>query len=68
MDVMSKAGARSSYGIRAVLASGWTWFVVPGQWSAHRTTGEVALAVVVALLGAGTEDLLGAEGWQRPAG
>ncbi|MFJ8661377.1 sensor histidine kinase [Streptomyces sp. NPDC093795] len=61
---MSKSGARSSYGIGAVLAAGWAWFAVPGQWSGRRTTGEVALAAVVALLGAGTEDLLGGEGWR----
>ncbi|MFF5635382.1 sensor histidine kinase [Streptomyces sp. NPDC012825] len=64
---MSKSGDRGSYGIGAALAAGWAWFAVPGQWSGRRTTGEVALAVVVALLGAGTEELLGGEGW-RPAG
>ncbi|MFD3531485.1 histidine kinase [Streptomyces sp. NPDC058664] len=64
---MSKSGTRSSYGIGAVLAAWWHWFAVPGQWSGRRTTGEVALAAVVALLGAGTEELLGGEGW-RPAG
>ncbi|MFD3567361.1 sensor histidine kinase [Streptomyces sp. NPDC058667] len=65
---MSKSGDRSSYGAgvggRAVLAAGWAWFAVRGQWSGRRTTGEVALAAVVALLGAGTEDLLGGEGWR----
>ncbi|MFJ5077235.1 sensor histidine kinase [Streptomyces sp. NPDC088553] len=60
---MSKSGTRSSYGIGAALATGWAWFAVPGQWSGRRITGEVALAAVVALLGAGTEDLLGGEGW-----
>ncbi len=65
---LSRNQGLGRYGIGAVLAAAWAWFVVPGQWSARRTTGEVALAAVVALLGAGTEDLLGAEGWQRPAG
>ncbi|MFC7793061.1 sensor histidine kinase [Streptomyces cinereoruber] len=64
---MSKSGDRGSYGIGAALAAGWARFAVPGQWSGRRTTGEVALAVVVGLLGAGTEELLGGEGW-RPAG
>ncbi|MFE6816980.1 sensor histidine kinase [Streptomyces sp. NPDC057677] len=67
MDVTSKSGTRSSYGIGAALAAGWAWFAVPGQWSGRRTTGEVALAAVVALLGAGTEDLLGGEGWMLGA-
>ncbi|MFD8643986.1 sensor histidine kinase [Streptomyces zaomyceticus] len=61
---MSKSGTRSSDGIGAALAAGWAWFVVPGQWSGRRTTGEVALAAVLALLGAGTEELLGGEGWR----
>ncbi|RSS42987.1 sensor histidine kinase [Streptomyces sp. WAC08241] len=61
---MSKSGDRGSYGIGAALATGWAWFAVPGQWSGRRTTGEVALAVVVALLGAGTEELLGGAGWR----
>ncbi|MFH9723524.1 sensor histidine kinase [Streptomyces sp. NPDC017254] len=61
---MSKSGTRSSDGIGAVLAAGWAWFAVPGQWSGRRTTGEVALAAVLALLGAGTEELLGGEGWR----
>ncbi|MEU9293592.1 histidine kinase [Streptomyces sp. NPDC048266] len=64
---MSKSGARSSYGPGGLLAAGWAWFAVPGQWSGRRTTGELALAAVVALLGAGTEDLLGGEGWRLAA-
>lgn len=64
VDAMSKSGTRSSDGIGAALAAGWAWFVVPGQWSGRRTTGEVALAAVLALLGAGTEELLGGEGWR----
>ncbi|MFF1507029.1 histidine kinase [Streptomyces sp. NPDC058326] len=61
---MSKSGARSSSGAVAVLAGWWAWFAVPGQWSGRRITGEVALAAVVALLGAGSEELMGGEGWQ----
>lgn len=62
VDVESKSGAGSSYRIGDLLAAGWAWFVVPGQWSGRRTTGEVALAAVLALLGAGTEEILGGEG------
>ncbi|MFJ9430843.1 sensor histidine kinase [Streptomyces sp. NPDC101490] len=49
------------------LAAAWAWFAVPGQWSGRRTTGELALAAVVALLGAGTEEILGGEGWRLAA-
>ncbi|MER7516812.1 histidine kinase [Streptomyces sp. NPDC126499] len=49
--------------VRTWLGAGWRWFAVPGQWSRRRTAGEVVLAVVMALLAAGTEDLLGGEGW-----
>ncbi|MFF7179917.1 histidine kinase [Streptomyces sp. NPDC008121] len=34
------------------------------MWSRRRTAGETVLAVVMALLAAGTEELLGGEGWQ----
>ncbi|MEU6877532.1 histidine kinase [Streptomyces sp. NPDC046712] len=34
------------------------------MWSRRRTAGEVVLAVVMALLAAGTEELLGGEGWR----
>ncbi|WP_405855400.1 histidine kinase [Streptomyces sp. NBC_00090] len=37
---------------------------MPGHWSRRRTAGEIALAVVVAVLAAGTEELLGGEGWR----
>ncbi|MDV9192516.1 histidine kinase, partial [Streptomyces sp. SR27] len=50
--------------MRNAVVAAWTWFAVPGQWSGRRTTGELALASVLALLGAGTEDLLGGEGWR----
>ncbi|MFH8625681.1 sensor histidine kinase [Streptomyces vietnamensis] len=64
---MSKSGGRTAreFGVRA--AAGWNWFVMPGRWSRQRITGEVALAVVVALLAAGTEELLGGEGWRLAA-
>ncbi|MFE5795357.1 sensor histidine kinase [Streptomyces sp. NPDC056503] len=35
-----------------------------GEWSRRRAVGETALTAVVALLAAGTEELLGGEGWQ----
>ncbi|MFG2641039.1 sensor histidine kinase [Streptomyces sp. NPDC048370] len=34
------------------------------MWSRRRTAGEVVLAVVMGLLAAGTEELLGGEGWR----
>ncbi|MFF9013265.1 sensor histidine kinase [Streptomyces sp. NPDC014870] len=34
------------------------------MWSRRRTTGEVVLAVVMGLLAAGAEELLGGEGWR----
>lgn len=38
--------------------------MVPGQWSRRRTAGEVVLALVMALLAAGAEDVFRAgEGW-----
>ncbi|MEU5214858.1 histidine kinase [Streptomyces sp. NPDC020807] len=63
---MSKpgAGGASLTGMKARVAAWWEWFVVPGQWSRSRTVGEFALAAVVALLAAGTEELLGGEGWR----
>lgn len=56
MDASSK--------IRAGIGAGWRWFTVPGMWSRRRAAGEAVLAVVMALLAAGTEELLGGEGWQ----
>ncbi|MEU4061969.1 histidine kinase [Streptomyces wedmorensis] len=64
---MAKSGSRGAGVIGARVADWWAWFLVPGQWSGRRTTGEVALAVVVALLAAGTEDILGGEGWRLAA-
>ncbi|MEU9861729.1 histidine kinase [Streptomyces sp. NPDC047971] len=37
------------------------------MWSRRRTAGEVVLAVVMALLAAGTEELAGEEGWRLAA-
>ncbi|MFE7585525.1 sensor histidine kinase [Streptomyces gardneri] len=54
------AGIGRAIGDRA--AAWWGWFVVPGQWSRRRTAGEISLAVVLALLAAGSEELLGGEG------
>ncbi|MFI8517491.1 sensor histidine kinase [Streptomyces sp. NPDC085481] len=50
--------------IRDWIGAGWRWFAVPAQWSRRRTAGEVVLAVVMALLAAGTHDVLGGEGWE----
>ncbi|MEU1227413.1 histidine kinase [Streptomyces sp. NPDC005828] len=61
---MSKSGSRTARELGTRAAAWWNWFVMPGQWSRQRITGEVALAVVLALLAAGTEELLGGEGWQ----
>ncbi|WP_443066700.1 sensor histidine kinase [Streptomyces sp. NBC_01255] len=55
-------GLRAGIGVR--VAAWWGWFAVPGQWSRRRTAGEISLAVVVALLAAGSEELLGGEGWR----
>ncbi|MGW8761992.1 sensor histidine kinase [Streptomyces sp. NPDC055815] len=60
---MSKSGSRTAPGIGSGAAAWWRWFAVPGQWSRRRITGEVALAVVLALLAAGAEELMGGEGW-----
>ncbi|MFF6885229.1 sensor histidine kinase [Streptomyces sp. NPDC012421] len=49
------------------MATAWRWLVPAGEWSPRRTVGEVALTAVVALLAAGTEELLGGEGWQLAA-
>nr|WP_306311704.1 histidine kinase [Streptomyces hydrogenans] len=57
-----KAGDRR--GIRARTAAAWRWLAPAGEWSRRRTVGEAALTAVVALLAAGTEELLGGEGWQ----
>ncbi|MFE7597421.1 sensor histidine kinase [Streptomyces sp. NPDC057494] len=64
---MSKSGSWSARDIGARAAAWWHWFALPGQWSRRRITGEVALAVVVAVLAAGTEELLGGEGWRLAA-
>ncbi|MFJ7957336.1 sensor histidine kinase [Streptomyces sp. NPDC096319] len=64
---MSKSGSWTARDIGARAAAWWHWFAVPGQWSPRRITGEVALAVVVAVLAAGTEELLGGEGWRLAA-
>ncbi|MFJ8667967.1 sensor histidine kinase [Streptomyces sp. NPDC093600] len=50
--------------IRAGIGAGWRWFAAPGMWSRRRAAGEAVLAVVMALLAAGTEELVGGEGWR----
>ncbi len=64
---MSKSGSRTARETVARAAAWWNWLVMPGHWSRRRITGEVALAVVVALLAAGSEELLGGEGWRLAA-
>ncbi|MEE1754398.1 sensor histidine kinase [Streptomyces sp. SP18CS02] len=55
MDVSSK--------IRAA----WRWLAAPELWSRRRTAGEAVLAVVIGLLAAGVEELLGSEDWALAA-
>nr|WP_282695077.1 histidine kinase [Streptomyces sp. CC208A] len=62
---MAKAEAGRGIGDRA--AAAWRWLAPAGEWSRRRTVGEAALAAVVALLAAGTEELLGGEGGQLVA-
>ncbi|MFG3038704.1 sensor histidine kinase [Streptomyces sp. NPDC048330] len=64
---MSKSGARSMRGLRRTVSASWAWFALPGQWSGRRTTGEVALALVMGVLAAGSEEILGGEGWRLAA-
>ncbi|MFF9503330.1 sensor histidine kinase [Streptomyces sp. NPDC014656] len=54
-------------GIGARTAAAWRWLAPAGKWSRRRTVGETALTAVVALLAAGTEELLGGEGPQLVA-
>ncbi|MGW1510446.1 sensor histidine kinase [Streptomyces sp. NPDC002394] len=63
---MSKSGTWTAREIGTRATAWWDWFAAPGQWSRRRITGEVALALVLAVLAAGTEELMGGEGW-RPA-
>ncbi|MFI8824261.1 sensor histidine kinase [Streptomyces sp. NPDC053431] len=62
MEAPSKIGTAGTR-LVTLLGDGWRWFAVPGQWSRRRTAGELVVAVVMALLGAGTQDLLGRDGW-----
>ncbi|MCT4354857.1 histidine kinase [Streptomyces sp. Je 1-79] len=59
MDATSK--------IRSGIGAGWDWFTAPELWSRRRTAGEAVLAVVMALLAAGMEEVLGGEGWRLAA-
>jgi signal transduction histidine kinase len=62
VDAKVKSGTGGAIGAR--IAAWWNWFALPGQWSRRRTVGELALALVVALLAAGSEELMGGEGWR----
>ncbi|MGW1014214.1 sensor histidine kinase [Streptomyces termitum] len=64
-DAGREAGGGRGARDRAVAA--WRWLVPASEWSWRRTVGEASLAAVVALLAAGTEELLGGEGRQLVA-
>ncbi|MEW2082183.1 histidine kinase [Streptomyces sp. NPDC005283] len=44
--------------------AGRQWLAAPELWSRRRTAGEAVLALVLGLMAAGTEELLGGEGLQ----
>ncbi|MFF3397029.1 sensor histidine kinase [Streptomyces sp. NPDC002659] len=44
------------------IRAGWAWLAAPELWSRRRTAGELVLALVLGLMAAGTEELLGSEG------
>ncbi|MFF7812645.1 sensor histidine kinase [Streptomyces sp. NPDC007945] len=67
MRVGTAAKTEAGRGIGARAAAAWRWLVPAGEWSRRRTVGEAALTAVVALLAAGTEELLGGEGAQLAA-
>ncbi|HEY9369350.1 histidine kinase dimerization/phosphoacceptor domain-containing protein, partial [Streptomyces sp.] len=58
MEVSSK--------IRGGASAAWRWLAGPEPWTRRRTAGEAVLALLMAVLAAGTEEILGGDGW-RPA-
>ncbi|MFG3496121.1 sensor histidine kinase [Streptomyces sp. NPDC047928] len=54
------ADSRTSAGAR--LRAGWRWLAAPELWPRRRTAGEAVLAVVMGLLAAGIEEVLGGSG------
>ncbi|MET7616272.1 histidine kinase [Streptomyces sp. NPDC005408] len=44
------------------IRAGWRWLAAPELWSRRRTAGELVLALVLGLMAAGTEELVGSEG------
>ncbi|NUK24529.1 sensor histidine kinase [Streptomyces lunaelactis] len=44
------------------MRAGWTWLAAPELWPGRRTAGEVVLALVLGIMAAGSEELLGGEG------
>ncbi|WP_405999688.1 sensor histidine kinase [Streptomyces sp. NBC_00829] len=48
--------------VSSSIRAGWTWLAAPELWSRRRTAGEMVLALVLGLMAAGTEELLGSEG------
>ncbi|WP_406862044.1 histidine kinase [Streptomyces sp. HUAS MG47] len=49
--------------IRGGAADAWRWLAGPERWTRRRTAGEAVLALLMAVLAAGTEELLGRDGW-----
>ncbi|WP_455358466.1 sensor histidine kinase [Streptomyces sp. SYSU K21746] len=46
----------------AKVRTGWNWLAPPELWSGRRIAGEAVLAVVLALMAAGLEDIVGSSG------
>ncbi|MFF3689280.1 sensor histidine kinase [Streptomyces sp. NPDC002187] len=44
------------------IRAGWQWLAAPELWSRRRTAAEAMLALVLGIMSAGTEELLGGEG------
>ncbi|MFG2329907.1 histidine kinase [Streptomyces sp. NPDC048604] len=45
------------------MADTWRWLAGPERWTKRRTAGEAVLALLMAVLAAGTEELIGRDGW-----
>ncbi|MEV7418512.1 histidine kinase [Streptomyces sp. NPDC089919] len=51
--------------VKAKLRDGWTWLRGPEPWSRRRVAGEGVLAVVLGLMAAGVEDVVGQDWLQQ---
>ncbi|WP_418958086.1 sensor histidine kinase [Streptomyces tritici] len=51
---------------RGAAVAAWRWLAGPERWTRRRTAGEAVLALLMAVLAAGTEEIIGGDGW-RPA-